>query len=170
MRECFANEQRDCKHAGNCPNELCHDIKQRVPIPHFSKTPKSKSDRGIKMRAGSLAEGRENKRNRSAAHCDSRQHASCEFAGDEIENRRSRMMKQNREQPRRDHEQPELGCLAEIFWPMLAERSNHNRSPPATCLSLPKGEGRVRVVWNLRWRVGNPLTSILSPSSSGEAE
>ena len=33
------------------------------------------------------------------------------------------MMKQNREQSGRDHEQPELGCLAEIFWPMLAESS-----------------------------------------------
>ena len=33
------------------------------------------------------------------------------------------MMKQNREQPGRDHEQPELGCLAEIFRPMFAERS-----------------------------------------------
>src|SRR6266487_2486668 len=51
------------------------------------------------------------------------------------------MMKQNREQSGRDHEQPELGCLAQIFGPMLAERSDHNRSPPAIRLSLPKGEG-----------------------------
>ena len=32
-------------------------------------------------------------------------------------------MKQNREQPGRDHEQPELGCLAEIFRPMFLTRA-----------------------------------------------
>src|SRR6266567_4528223 len=35
------------------------------------------------------------------------------------------MMKQNREQSCRDHEQPELGCLAEIFGPMFADCSDH---------------------------------------------
>ena len=77
-----ANEQRDCKYAGNCANELRDDIKQRVPILHFAKTPKSQSDRWIKMRAGPLAERRENQRDRRAAHRDSRQHASDEFAGE----------------------------------------------------------------------------------------
>ena len=51
MRECFASEQRYCKYAANCANELCDDIKYGVPILHLSKTPEGESDRGIKMRA-----------------------------------------------------------------------------------------------------------------------
>src|SRR5438874_6253630 len=95
MREGFLNEQRDCKYAGNRANELRDDIEYRVPILHFSKTPEGESDRWIKMRARSFSKRRENKSNGSAAHSDPRQHASCEFAGDEIQNWRARMMKQN---------------------------------------------------------------------------
>src|SRR5262249_38693898 len=120
MRECSANEQRDCEYAGSRANELRDDVKHRIPILHFAETPERKSNRGIEMGAGPLPKRRENKSNRSAAHRDSCQHASCEFAGDEIQNWRARMMKQNREQPCRDHEEAELGCLAEIFRPMFA--------------------------------------------------
>src|SRR4030095_8084503 len=113
MRNRVINEQRDCKYAGNSADELRDDIEHRVPILHFSKPPKSQRDRRMKMRAGSLTERRENQSYRSAAHGDPREHSPREFAGDEIHNWRVRMMKQNREQPGRDHEQPELGCLAE---------------------------------------------------------
>src|SRR5437773_3755204 len=64
MRECFANEQRDCKYTGNCANELRDDIEHRVPVLHFSKTPKSESNRWIKMCSGPLTERREDEHNR----------------------------------------------------------------------------------------------------------
>src|SRR5262249_53626453 len=102
MREWCANDQRDCKYTGNSADELRNDVEDRVPILHFSKTPERESDRGIKMRTGAFSKRRENKSNRSAAHCDSRQRASCEFAGDEIQNWRVRMMKENWEQPGKD--------------------------------------------------------------------
>ena len=125
MREWFANEQRDCKYAGNCANELRDDIEHRVPILHFSKTPKSKSHRWIKMSTGPFPERREDQSNRSAAHRDPRQHTSCEFAGDKIQNWRTRVMQQDREQPGRYHEQTKLSPFTHVFWPMLPQRSQH---------------------------------------------
>src|SRR5262249_50650558 len=77
-------------------------------------------DRRIEMGARSFTERRENQGDGRAAHRNACQHTSCKLAGDEIQNWRTRMMKQNGEQPGRDHEQPELGCLAKIFGPMLA--------------------------------------------------
>src|SRR5215467_1504497 len=120
MRDCFASEQRDCKYAGNCANKLSDDVKHGIPVLHLAQTPERESDRGIEMRAGPFSKRRENKSSRSAAHRDSCQRASCEFARDEIQNWRARMLKQNREQPGSDHEEAELGCLAEILRPMFA--------------------------------------------------
>src|SRR5262249_21659507 len=120
MHQRHPREERHNQHADNTTDELCDNVEYSVPILHLPELPKRQRDSGIEVGAGSFTEWRENQRDGSAAHRNARQHSPNEFARDKIEDWRIRMLKQNRKQPGRDHEEAELGCLAEIFWPMLA--------------------------------------------------
>jgi hypothetical protein len=99
MRQRFVNKQRNREHASNAANELRDDIKDCVPILHFSKPPKRQRDSGIKVGPGSFAQRRQNQRDCSPTHRNPREHSANEFAGNDVWNGRSRMPEKYREEP-----------------------------------------------------------------------
>ena len=86
MRQRHARDQSHDEHAGDSSNELRDDIKKSIPVFHFAETPKRQGHGWIKMRAGALAQGREDQRDGCAAHRHSRQHATDKGIGNQIEN------------------------------------------------------------------------------------
>src|SRR5437016_2892256 len=126
MGERFANEQRNREYAKNPANELRDDIKHSVPVLHLAEPPKRHRYSWIEVCAGPFPKRRENQRDGRATHRDASQHSAHEFAWNDAWNWRVRMPEQDREEPGRDHKDPELSGFAEVFRPVFFERANHN--------------------------------------------
>src|SRR5439155_19906859 len=125
MGQRFTKKYRHREHSDNPANELCDDVKHRVPVLDFAETPEAQCDSRVEVRARPFSKRRENQRDGCAAHGDTSQHSSNELARNDSEDGRVRMSEKYCEQTGRDHEDPELSCFTAIFRTMSFERAQH---------------------------------------------